>query len=97
MREFEKSGIAPHVSSFMFLGLVPGALLSSNDGSAYLLKKRGMRKPSERLAGVVPPNIGVPPCCLGREMVGFIESAKDVRVVTVGFNMRLCPYTKVGF
>ena len=38
----------------------------------HLLKNRGIRSPSDRLAGVVPPKLGVPPCCRGIEMCGFI-------------------------
>ena len=42
--------------------------------TTYLLKKRGIRKPSGLLllllllAGVATPNAGVPPCWRGREI-----------------------------
>jgi hypothetical protein len=36
------------------------------------LKKRGIRRPSFRLEGVVPPKFEGPPVGLGREMWGFM-------------------------
>ena len=44
----------------------------SDEPETHLLKKRGIRNPSDRAAGVVPPKFGVPPCCRGMEMCGFI-------------------------
>ena len=38
----------------------------------YLLKNRGIRRPSERPDGIVLPKLGVPACCRGRVMVGFM-------------------------
>ena len=46
-------------------------MLSSHGLLPYLLKNRGIRKPSDLPPGVVPPNLGVP-CCLGIEIRGFI-------------------------
>ena len=40
----------------------------SDEPETHLLKKRGIRNPSDRAAGVVPPKFGVPPCCRGMEM-----------------------------
>lgn len=41
-----------------------------NEG--YLLKKRGIRRPSFREVGVVPPKLGIPPCCRGMDICGFM-------------------------
>lgn len=45
---------------------------------SYLLKKRGIRKASFREIGGVPPKLGMPPCCRGMEICGFIfQEAQD--------------------
>jgi hypothetical protein len=38
------------------------------------LKKRGMRRPSFRLDGVVPPKLDEPPVGRGKAICGFIVS-----------------------
>jgi len=43
------------------------------------LKKRGIRSPSGRAAGVVPPKFGVPPCCRGNDICGFIWYCADLK------------------
>ena len=55
----------------------------------YLLKNRGMRKPSDRPpAGAVPPKFGFAPCCLGRVMVGFmgLKDASSVKSIMCCFD-----------
>lgn len=48
----------------------PPMLLEEGGGAATtdLLKKRGMRMPSDREVDAVLPKVGVPPCCRGIEM-----------------------------
>ena len=46
--------------------------LARGEVSAYRLKNRGIRKPSDREVDIVPPKLEDPPCCLGIDIWGFI-------------------------
>ena len=54
-------------------GVMFESFWTSKFPETHLLKNRGIRRPSEREACVVPPKFGLPPCWRGMVMVGFID------------------------